>query len=188
MIRLILSSAFGLSVALVPLYLVVGGVHSRDIRFEQRSTRFSFKTLDGALARFHARHGRYPSTLRELDDRALDAWQRRFLYSLRDGKPLVESLGRDGKRGGIGTDADLSNRNPKPAPTRVPFWTRVSEPDALQMSVVSSFCGLLAGIVFWSGLQNQTFVRQTWPAFGTAFLVAASGAVLITSVHIPSGH
>lgn len=40
-----------------------------------------------------------------------DPWDRPYVYTLpKDGVPLVQSLGRDGKEGGDGEDRDITNR------------------------------------------------------------------------------
>ena len=173
----------------------VGGTRSRDIRFEQRNTRFSLLRIDAALAQYRARNQRYPRALGELkldwgDEK--DGWRRPWLYGLVAGKPLVESLGRDGKRGGIGTDSDLSNRHPRPPLVRVPLWMRVQEPDARMMVVSALFCGLLSGVLALGALEKVTFAAKDLiilvPALLTALALAAFGAAVITLFHMPSGH
>lgn len=192
MIRWILAGAFGLCVALVPLYLVVGGAGSRDIWFHRTSTRRTLKKFDPLLAKYRKQHGSYPADLDALEFLRLDGWSHPFVYSLRGGKPLVESLGRDGVRGGNGMDADLSNQNPNPANARVPFLARIADPDARGMSLAALVCGLVAGFLFFSGLQNQNFEPRSWP--GLAFSLVAAlglaiyGALFITVMHVPSGH
>ena len=173
----------------------VGGTRSRDIRFEQKNTRHAFERIDAALAKYHARNGRYPRSLRELkldwgDEK--DGWRRDWIYSLVNGKPLVESLGHDGKRGGIGTHADLSNVNPRPPQMRVPLWLRVQEDDARMMVVSALFCGLLSGILALAALEKVTFAAHDLmifvPTFLAALALAAFGAAVITLFHMPSGH
>ncbi len=192
LIRLGLSLAFGLCVAWVPLGLAVGGARSRDIWFRRSATRASFKGIDRALHQHFKQHKRFPAQLKTVSPSPLDGWGRPFLYSVRANKPLVESLGRDGVRGGIGMDADLSNQNPKPAASHVPFLARIVEPDALQMSLVAVLCGSIAGVLFFAGSKEQKFAPRTWPLFGTcvllAFALAAFGASFITLMHTPSGH
>ena len=122
-IRLLISLAFGLIVTSVALSQV-GGTRSRDVRYEQKTTRTSLARIDKILGKYRAQNKRYPRSLGELElnwTTAQDGWRRPWLYSSVAGKPLVESLGRDGKRGGIGTDSDLSNVNPRPPQMHVPF-------------------------------------------------------------------
>ena len=194
-IRLIISLVFGLIVTSVALS-TVGGTRSRDVLYEQKTTRNSFARIDVALAKYRAQNQRYPQSLRELEldwTTAKDGWRRDWIYSLSGGKPLVESLGRDGKRGGIGTDTDLSNVNPRPPQTHVPFWMRVQEDDVAMMIVSAFVCGLFASIIMLGALEKATFARQElWlllPALLMALAVATVGAAFITILHVPtSGH
>ena len=193
-IRLALSLAFGLAVTFVAS-TSIGGARSRDIRFEQKSTRHAFERIDVALAKFHSEKNRYPQTLSELkldEATARDGWRRAWIYSPSDSRPLVESLGRDGKRGGIGTDADLSNRNPRPPQTRVPLGMRVRDDDAQMMVVSAIVCGLLSSLLAWAALKKATFTLKDWlvlaPTLLTALAMAAVGAAFITLMHMPSGH
>ena len=194
-IRLIISLIFGLLVTGVALSQV-GGTRSRDVRYEQKTTRRSFERIDGLLAKYRAATNRYPQTLSELKldwTTAKDGWRRDWIYSIVDGKTLVESLGRDGKRGGIGTDADLSNRNPRPPQTHIPFLMRVQEPDAHMMVVSALVCGLFASVIMLGALEKATFARQElWllvPALLLSLAIAVVGAAFITILHVPtSGH
>jgi hypothetical protein len=65
--------------------------------------RHNLALLETALAvrLFRLEHGRYPRRLRELGPRLLpqipeDAWDQPIAYRLRDGHPVIYSLGRDG--------------------------------------------------------------------------------------------
>lgn len=190
MIRLVLAFLFGLCVALVPLYLVAGGARSRDVRFERSQTRGTFKRLEVLLEDYHRKHGRYPASLDAVFPFAFDGWGRPLLYSVRDGKPLIESLGRDGQRGGMGTDADSSNQNPRPPGGRLSFWARISDADALPTTGWSLACGALTALLVFAGLRE--FTPKTWPLLGLQLLVALGiafvGAIFITFAHVPSGH
>ena len=194
-IRLWISLAFGLIVTSVALS-TVGGARSRDVHYEQKTTRRSSARIDKILEKYRAQNNRYPRSLSELKldwTTAKDGWRRDWIYSLPNGKPLVESLGRDGKRGGIGTNSDLSNVNPRPPQMHVPFWMRVQEPDARMMIVSALVCGLFASVIMLGALEKVTFARgELWlllPALLMALAVAAVGAAFITILHVPtSGH
>jgi len=187
-----LAFLFGLSVALVPLGFVVGGARSRDVRFERAQTRSAFKRFDVLLADFHQKHGRYPATLGALSRDTIDGWGKPLHFCVREGQPFIESLGRDGKRGGMGTDADLSNRNPKPAQGRLPFWTRISDADDLPATAFAVACGVAASLAAFAGLKSERFVFQTWVSLGVRLLgalaIAVVGAILIALANNPSGH
>ena len=194
-IRLIISFVFGLLVAGVALSQV-GGTRSRDVRYEQKYTRFALERIDALLTSYYSENKRYPRKLNELEIEERDkqdGWRRDWIYSIVDGQPLIESLGRDGKRGGIGTDADLSNRNPRPPQTHIPFLMRVQEPDARMMVVSALVCGLFASVIMLGALEKATFARQElWllvPALLLSLAIAVVGAAFITILHVPtSGH
>ena len=194
-VRLLISFIFGLVVTSVALS-TVGGVRSRDVHYEQKTTRSSLARIDKILAKYRAQNNRYPRSLNELEldwTTAKDGWRRDWIYSIAEGKPLVESLGRDGKRGGIGTNSDLSNRVPRPPQTQVPFWMRVREDDARMMIVSALVCGLFASLIMLGALEKTTFAREELyllvPALSMALLMAIIGAAFITLLHVPtSGH
>ena len=193
-LRLAIALGFGLMVTGIALS-VVGGARSRDIRFEQKNTRHTFERIDAALANYRAANPRYPQRLSELPldpSTKRNGWNRAWIYSIEKGKPLVESLGRDGRRGGIGTDADLSNINPRPSQTHVPWWRRVQEDDARMMVVSALFCGFAAGFLVLGALDKVTFAARDMmilvPTLLIALGLAVFGAAVITLLHLPLGH
>lgn len=75
-------------------------------------TRCRIERLDRAMEVYRSKSGQYPPTLNDLgvDNRELrDAWDHPFHYDLVDGRPLITSFGSDGRPGGDGDAADLSN-------------------------------------------------------------------------------
>ena len=193
MVRLILSLAFGIMVAWAPLYLTLGGDQARsDFSFERRVTLASLKKMDKILGDKYRSSGTYPARLENVGLQRRDGWKRPFLYSLSDGKPLIESLGSDGKRGGVGLNADLSNRNLYPAAARISFWQRPFEREAQGVALASLICGSIASALFLAAVRRQTFEPKTLPALGMAILfslaLASFGALVIAMFHVPSGH
>jgi general secretion pathway protein G len=94
---------------------------------KQSAARAEIAGLASAVQVYELDNGALPGSLGELvrppagspraepyltGDRSLiDPWGRPFLYHRNaDGTFLIESLGRDGQRGGKGEDADLANR------------------------------------------------------------------------------
>ncbi len=192
MIRLALSVMFGICVMMVPLWLVVGGSGGFYITYLQSDTQQKLRKLDQRILDYRVQHGQYPARLEDLAWRSKDGWNRPFLYSLSDGKPITQSLGRDGVRGGVGLDADLSNRSPQPPESAVPFWQKVTNPVTLRISIAVLICGVLAGALFFNDMANQSVERKSWRGLGVTFLVtlclAGFGAAIITLAHVPSGH
>lgn len=192
MIRLALSLAFGMAVTSVPLYLILGGSKSRDFTYERQITRSRLKNSAESLRNYNAQHGKYPKNLEAAHLWARDSWGHPLIYSLRQGQPFIESLGRDGKRGGRGMDADLSNRNLYPLQGRVSFWQRLFEPLAQGVIVASGVCGLIGAALVYGGLRKQTFEPRSWIALGISLALSLAlaifGAAFITIMHVPSGH
>lgn len=192
-IRLALSLIFGLAVTSVPLTLILGGTQARStVNFKRRLTISQLQKSERALRDYHERQGTYPTNLEALEMVPRDGWRRPLLYSLTDGKPLIESLGGDGKRGGTGLNADLSNRNLSPVAAHIPFWARLFEREAQGVVLAALICGVVAGSLFFGGVRRQTFAMKTLPALAVTLLLslalAVFGAILITTLHVPSGH
>lgn len=191
-IRLALSLAFGIVVAWVSLYLALGGANTRDFDYSRHSTTRRILNIDSALEDYKIRGESYPKDLQSANLPTRDGWGHPLLYSLSDGAPLIESLGRDGKRGGRGMDADLSNRNLNPPAGRLSFWQRLLDPLAQGVVIASVICGLIGTALVYGGLRKQTFEPRNWMALGISLTLALAmaifGAAFIAVVHIPSGH
>jgi hypothetical protein len=84
--------------------------------------------LHSAIEQYSKEHGRYPDSLKDavptnsaLADRS-DPWERPYQYAKTDKGYRLFSLGRDGKPGGVGLDADFDLPNPpRPYDVPVPF-------------------------------------------------------------------
>lgn len=191
-IRLALSLIFGIAVASVPLYLILGGANSRDLTYDRQITRNRLKNAAKVLQDYRVQYGSYPKNLEDAGLWAEDNWGHPLIYSLPDGKPLIESLGRDGKRGGRGTNADLSNRNLNPPEGRVSFWQRLLDPLAQGVIIASGICGIIGAVLVYAGLRKQTFEPRSWVALSISLALSSAlaifGASIITAFHIPSGH
>lgn len=76
--------------------------------------RADLKSIAGAIELFHNDSMRYPETLdalvgEYLREKPLDPWGRPYVYELTGGEPRysIGPYGADGKRGGVGEDADI---------------------------------------------------------------------------------
>lgn len=74
-------------------------------------------TFKSALKTHYVKRGRYPSQEQglaalvesgSLEEVPKDPWDGEYIYRLEDGRPVIESHGKDGAPGGDGFDADLS--------------------------------------------------------------------------------
>ena len=98
-----------------------------------RTSKVSAARLDvgnalASLEVYRATKGRYPNPaegfapvikIRALKSTPKDPWGNPLLWELREGEPVVLSLGADGAKGGLDDNADLSSADAE-APTTVP--------------------------------------------------------------------
>jgi general secretion pathway protein G len=126
----------GLTVAVsitLLILLVVVQVGGRCDIHRVNPTAARMKQVQGVLQLFNADHDRYPESLQDLVRRpsyvdprkwpaegylqepAVDEWGRPFLYRVpgKRGPFDLVSLGKDGREGGEGEDADFWNRPPR---------------------------------------------------------------------------
>ena len=108
--------------------LLVVNLMSRPDEARVTTTRTDIRTLSGALAMYRLDNGDYPTTQQGLQALAVqptpappawrsyvqetpkDAWGNDYVYASEGGQFTITSLGRDGKAGGEGVDADITNR------------------------------------------------------------------------------
>lgn len=109
--------------------MVVVNVAGRPDEARVTTAKTDLKTISGALAMYRLDNGDYPSTqqgLKALAERPTDAppgwrsyvqdapqdpWGRDYVYANEGGVFTITSLGRDGKQGGEGVDADIVQRD-----------------------------------------------------------------------------
>jgi hypothetical protein len=78
------------------------------------STYSTIWVMKQRILRYAKQHNSLPKSPSDLPEipgkisRVHDAWGREILMSFADGKATLTSLGRDGKPGGTGEDADMS--------------------------------------------------------------------------------
>lgn len=191
-ILLSVASAFGMVILLFTLSLCLGN-YSLYVGDPQMKTRRALEKTERLLMTYRTTHGVYPAQLDEATGAFWrDGWNRPLLYSLPDRIPLVESLGRDGVRGGEGLDADLSNRDLHPPQSRVPLSQKLSDPMMRPLELIALACGAMSGILIFVALKEQPFTLAALPSLllqlGVAFVIAIFGATFIAFAHIPSGH
>jgi general secretion pathway protein G len=117
--------------------LVTINVRGRMIMARQNAAKLELATIADAVESFYMVYGRYPSNeeglailnrktdkLPEplLERATTDPWGRPYVYlnPARDRPYEVICLGADGRQGGEGGDADLSNATLKDEPTHAP--------------------------------------------------------------------
>ena len=193
-IRLVLALATGCIVAWMPLNIARGSWMTQ-FSPEQMTTQGALKRVSFVVEDYKKRHGFYPTNFQTLLPAGLDdadGWKRRWVYSMSAGKPLIESLGRDGKRGGSHENADLSNLAPRPNNAQLSMWGQWMHPAALGLRIVALIVGASMATLVFVGLKEQTFERKSLLPLAISLFVslaiAVFGAGFIAIAHVPSGH
>jgi hypothetical protein len=160
--------------------------------------------LRAEVERYRVANGRLPTSLAELeavkehkvplDDegRPLDSWQRPFHYEVNDGSYDLYSLGRDGRAGGFGLDADL-HAGKRDLATELPtLWQFTTQLDTEGIQLSCFLAGLLAfplcllGVT--RGARGRVSPARIVVVHGLTALFAVLTAVVISVLHLPSGH
>ncbi|MEI9928414.1 MAG: type II secretion system major pseudopilin GspG [Sphingomonas sp.] len=114
-------------IAVVSGAIVMSGILNRPDEARATTARADIKTISGALAMYRLDNGDYPTAeqgLTALSERPttapvppawhsyvqeppVDPWGRPYVYTVEGGSYTITSLGKDGKPGGQGVDADI---------------------------------------------------------------------------------
>jgi hypothetical protein len=204
--RLLVSVFVWLVVSGLSLYVAwqTGGDASESKR-EQSLTQFELKQLDQCLTQYQRQFHASPSSLAQLlamtngvpppEEQPLscDGWKRPYLFTSDGTNCLITSLGRDGKPGGRGLDCDLTNKDRRPKDAFPTFHQFLFEMPRVRGMIIT--CLLCGGLAFLLCLSKAKMPKLTLPGLIlAAFRLAATvvGAVLvaiiISCLHIPSGH
>lgn len=166
----------------------------------QRSTQMKLNYLAGELREHHAEHGAWPESICQLHEEWCneghefgDAWERPFVYSVHDDGFELYSLGRDGRPGGIGLDADLYSDHRNDAAARLPFRQFFHDTPTGGNRVICILIAVVAAVQYLSLQFSDRDRPKAAPRqaiiMATAVIVAATLlAILVTPFHIPSGH
>jgi len=191
--RWLIASGVGIFVFL--LSLIVAWQNTRpDFSFEQKITRHNLRNIDRALReqQMTNHQPRSAEQIRaELGD-CFDGWHRPLIFAEQGTNVVAISYGRDGKPGGMGLDCDISSLDRQPQdslPTLRQFY--------LDLPTANVVAGCLLSAAFACSVSLLTVKRVDMTAHGvtgTAFklLITAAAALavamIISALHIPSGH
>jgi hypothetical protein len=157
----------------------------------QAATRQLLEMLNQEMKQFLQNHGRWPDSLAELgrvgagqEQPWLDQWHHPLLYEFRNGKPVIVSLGRDGRRGGAGANRDLfSGEAPGPLPPATLGEFLFELP-----SRGMTFTCILTGVVAFLLTLYLTWQRRPGQVVGQLMVCACFAvltAIVISALHIP---
>ncbi len=202
-LRVLIAGGFGVGLAMIVFYIALGIALANGVfTGEQSATRSYINWMDRTVTDYRAENKTFPPDLRTIwpgeGDKPplVDGWNRLLLYSTRGNGFLIESLGRDGVRGGVGLDADISNLSSRVVHLALPLDQQLSHPLGHTFALVAFVTGVMAaGLVFLSlgrvpinGASWAALALQLTLTFLLASLMAMVGALFIAVVHIPSGH
>jgi hypothetical protein len=205
------------AVAVFVVIIVSGWMNFRDVELvcpRQWETHNSLRQLNLMVRSLIKENGKPPATLTvsetnispehyaNRNDRFIDAWGRELHYELKsDDSFIIYSLGRDGKPGGVGLDADLFTdlrEGQLKWPTFMQFYFP-GDPHEIQKG------GLVVGAVFTAMLVMfavllSSLRASTGKSHGSLFsaesiarvigvvLLALVFGVILALLHIPNGH
>lgn len=199
-LRLLLACLFGCAIAALALSAGRNQVRFSIAGESQGITRHSLTQINTAVVAFRLKYHTLPRSLDQLKMKTgdlyyvpeTDLWGHPFVYTVQGTHYLIASYGEDGKRGGTGWDADITSDSlhpPNTGPTFHQFLTAPFTQDLVQWAYIS---GALAGLLCWFTVRPKTFSWRSALGLATQILVtlaaAAVIALVITALHIPSGH
>ncbi len=123
----------------------------------------------------------------------LDTWGHPFLYSVKEGHPVVTSYGRDGKPGGVGFDCDLSSDDKSLPRENMPtFFQFLLHPATRGIVLTCLACGIAA---FWLSVITVTPAALHGRAalllavkLALTILGTLAVAIVLSIFHIPNHH
>lgn len=149
--------------------------------------------LQSAIETHREKTGSLPASLVEveqlkgkLNDKGqfLNGWNHPYQYKVDGDKYVLYSLGKDGKPGGEGLDADLYAGDWPEPPTFSQFMFDLPTRGVMAACILSGVCAGLICLAQRRDLSWRSFlIRLGATAIGTILI-----AVVISFLHIPSGH
>lgn len=167
--------------------------------FPLGSTRFQLVQMAKELKREKEQMGVLPKTLTlakslSSDNALKDSWGHPLTYVISEGVPVVGTLGRDGKPGGVGFDADFTSESKTiPRPTLVQLLQPTGNATTDDYLGKCLLCCLFNGGL-WSlaaVLSKDGGVRnKMWNYAGllVIFWMTIFGALVMAALDVPTGH
>jgi hypothetical protein len=155
--------------------------------------------IDHLVEGFVEQNKRFPTSLDEVNVEfpALeiwnDPWRNPIYFRVQDNHWTLTSLGRDGKPGGTGFDADYTYNATAPSDLRPTLWQFLTDPDFRAPKI----CPLLTALVMWLTLVRASPRTRKGGPIGMRELVrnslamgavAVVGGLYLAALHMPNGH
>jgi len=211
LLRLLIAVGVGIVISAISIFVAweTAG-NARTAWFEQYLTRVYLKDIDDAIVLYQQKSNALPSSLEQLraltnDDHVVfasrslvpeggfwDGWQHPFIYLKEGTNFLVASYGRDGKPGGRGPDADLTDKDPQPKAAWPTFSQFLHNEHFGGMIASSIICGVLAAFLSLLTVRipglNKRGITTLIISLGATLIGALFITIYLTAVHVPSGH
>jgi general secretion pathway protein G len=141
-----------------------------------------------ALAEYRKQRGQYPSSLDQLpgaNERFVtkDLWQHPLQYSVTADGYTLASLGRDGKVGGDGLDADIDLSREGPVHLRPTLWQLLFETrDARGVFTVALLACLTSGLTCYIASKPRQQTSVTVERMVASIIVTTISAAFVSSI------
>jgi general secretion pathway protein G len=193
-LRLAAATVVGLLVAFLSLLAVWGDMRKvKTLRMEQWETRQRLKWIAIGIESYQRREDALPKSLNHIENSGLgtevksnrwlvDGWDRPFIYTVNGTSWTVLSYGRDGRPGGKGADADLTNWKPEPEESKVfpAFYEFVFQLKPTRTATTGTIvCGVLAALVSFFTVHIPKFTRRGLLSVAFRVLATIVGATII---------
>lgn len=206
--RFVIASCVGFIVTALAILVAWQSVRdSMQVRPQQWYTQLVLREIDDAITAYQQKSNGLPRSLGELrtvekegrlqfrfDENGviLDGWHRPFLSTFDGTNFVVTSYGRDGKPGGTGPDCDLTNKNRHPRESLLTFLQFVCDRSLRGMVGTCVVCGVLAFFLSLLTVKPLDLTRRGRFVLARKLVATVIGAVIvaviISALHIPSGH
>jgi len=186
-------------------WVQIGQLRVMD-RHSYAMTQYALANVGEGLEEYAQDRGEYPDSLDDLvragngrwpldsSGRLSDGWGQPFDYGTTMEGFELTSLGRDGLRGGVGLDADISwSEAQTVGAIRVPLRQFLFDtPGSVSVFWMAVLASVAAGFV-WHGVDQDPFLTTRWRLLGVLVttISAALVAVFLAAFHVAasqSGH
>lgn len=160
----------------------------------QREYHFTWQQLesiDGAIQKYIEQHGRPPESLSEVapEQQLADSWQNPLIYTVNGNQYELLALGRDGRPGGDGIDADI--RAGEPRQPQMPSLQQFTfDMESFGIRLTSIIAGVCTTDACWRLMRRSA--HSPWllqlAACGVTLVFAWFVAMFADALHVPSGH
>jgi general secretion pathway protein G len=211
LLRGLIAVGVGIVISAISIYVAWESAGNAPAAWvEQTVTRMYLSDIDSTIVLYQQKSNSLPSSLDQLraltnDDNVFisstalnpsggfwDAWRHPFIYSKDGTNFLVMSYGRDGKPGGRGPDADLTDKNSRPKEAWPTFGQFLLNERFGGMIMSSFICGALAAFLSLLTVRVPDLNKRGITILLLSLCATLIGAffvtIMITAVHVPSGH